>query len=143
MAFNRSSQMPKDEATLRGVLIAVIKETIPNLATLREKEWAMRQVESLTDNKLKGGKRMIKNSGVVRRVDELGRVVIPIELRRTLNWPERADIAMSLDDGNGWIVLEKHESETLCHFCGSHQDITNFKGKNICEKCMGELFTTA
>lgn len=135
-----SRNMPKDEATLRGVLVAVIKETIPNLSTLREKEWAMRQIESLTDNKLEGGRRLIKNSGIVRKVDDLGRIVVPMELRKTMGWSDRAEIAMSLDDSNRWIVLELHDH--ACHFCGSHADITSFRDKKICENCMNDLYET-
>lgn len=133
--------MPKDEVTLRGVLVAVIKETIPQLSTLREKEWAMATIEYLTDtNKLRGEKRMIKNSGIVRRVDELGRVVIPKELRQSIGIDYGTPLEFSLDDANGWVVLEAYSK--ACHFCGSKEDVNAFKEKQICERCMNELYNS-
>lgn len=67
----------------------------------------------------------MKSTGIVRRVDELGRIVLPIELRRTLG----IDVKDALEifvDGNQ-IVLNKYEP--ACIFCNSANDIVNFKGK--------------
>ena len=77
----------------------------------------------------------MKSTGIVRRVDELGRIVLPIELRRTLG----SDVKDALEifvDGNQ-IVLNKYEP--ACIFCNSANDIVNFKGKNICRQCLKEL----
>lgn len=77
----------------------------------------------------------MKSTGIVRRVDELGRIVLPIELRRTLG----IDVKDALEifvDGNQ-IVLNKYEP--ACIFCNSANDIVNFKGKNICRQCLKEL----
>lgn len=77
----------------------------------------------------------MKSTGIVRKVDELGRIVIPIELRRTLN----IDIKDSLEiyvDGEQ-IILKKYEP--ACIFCGNARDVINYKGKNICENCLKEL----
>lgn len=77
----------------------------------------------------------MKSTGIVRKVDELGRIVIPIELRRTLD----IDIKDSLEiyvDGS-YVLLKKYEP--ACVFCGNAKDITNFKGKNICPDCLDEL----
>ena len=78
----------------------------------------------------------MKSTGIVRKVDELGRIVLPIELRRTLNISEKKDALEIFVDGNQ-IVLKKYEP--ACVFCGSADDITNFKGHNICKKCISEL----
>ena len=85
----------------------------------------MRFVESC---KMQGGS-IMKSTGVVRRVDELGRIVIPIELRRTL------DIEIYVDGEQ--IILKKYEP--ACIFCGDARDVVNYKGKNICQKCLDEL----
>lgn len=77
----------------------------------------------------------MKSTGIVRRVDELGRIVLPIELRRTLG----IDVKDALEifvDGNQ-IVLNKYEP--ACIFFNSANDIVNFKGKNICRQCLKEL----
>ncbi len=77
----------------------------------------------------------MKSTGIVRRVDELGRVVIPIELRRTLNIAERDALEIYVDGEE--IILKKYEP--ACIFCGNAKDVINYKGKNICRECLDEL----
>ncbi|MEW9123695.1 MAG: AbrB/MazE/SpoVT family DNA-binding domain-containing protein [Thermotaleaceae bacterium] len=77
----------------------------------------------------------MKSTGIVRKVDELGRVVIPIELRRTLNIGEKDALEIYVDAEH--IILKKYEP--ACIFCGQAKDITNFKGKNICPTCITEM----
>lgn len=77
----------------------------------------------------------MKSTGIVRRVDELGRIVIPMELRRTL----AIDIKDALEiftDGDK-IVLAKYEPD--CSLCGSDRDLVKYKGKNVCSSCRGQL----
>lgn len=77
----------------------------------------------------------MKATGIVRKVDELGRIVLPIELRRTLGIAERDALEIYVD-GNS-IVLKKYEA--VCVFCDSAHEVVNFKGKNICSKCLKEI----
>lgn len=77
----------------------------------------------------------MKSTGIVRKVDELGRVVIPIELRRTLDIEEKDSLEIFVDGEH--IILKKYEP--ACVFCGQAKDITVYKGKNICPDCMREL----
>ena len=77
----------------------------------------------------------MKSTGIVRRVDELGRIVLPIELRRTLNIGEKDSLEIYVDGSN--IMLKKYQP--ACIFCGGAKDITLFKGKNICGSCLREL----
>ncbi|MDN5331703.1 MAG: AbrB family transcriptional regulator, transcriptional pleiotropic regulator of transition state [Tepidanaerobacteraceae bacterium] len=77
----------------------------------------------------------MKSTGVVRKVDELGRVVIPIELRRTLDINEKDALEIYVDTDR--IILKKYQPG--CIFCGSAENIINFKGKNICKDCASEL----
>ena len=77
----------------------------------------------------------MKSTGIVRKVDELGRIVLPIELRRTLDIAERDPLEIYVDGTS--IILRKHESS--CVFCGSGKDVTEFKDKNICAVCLREL----
>ncbi len=77
----------------------------------------------------------MKSTGIVRKVDELGRVVIPIELRRTLSIAEKDALEIFVDGHQ--IILKKYEP--ACIFCGQAKDNTNYKGKNICPTCIDEL----
>lgn len=77
----------------------------------------------------------MKSTGIVRRVDELGRVVLPIELRRTLNIDIKDSLEIYVD--NSSIILKKYEP--ACIFCGDASDIISFKGKNICKNCIKEM----
>lgn len=77
----------------------------------------------------------LKSTGIVRKVDELGRVVIPIELRRTLQIEEKDSLEIYVDGEH--IILKKYEP--ACIFCGNAKDIIVYKGKNICPDCMAEL----
>ncbi|TYP57378.1 AbrB/MazE/SpoVT family DNA-binding domain-containing protein [Thermosediminibacter litoriperuensis] len=77
----------------------------------------------------------MKSTGVVRKVDELGRVVIPIELRRTLDISEKDALEIYVDTDK--IILKKYQPG--CIFCGSAENIIVFKGKNICQKCAGQI----
>lgn len=80
----------------------------------------------------------MKSTGVVRRVDELGRIVIPIELRRNLDIGEKDALEIYVDGTS--IILKKYEP--ACVFCGYANEVHNFKGKNICKECLCELNIT-
>ena len=80
----------------------------------------------------------MKSTGVVRRVDELGRIVIPIELRRTLDIAEKDALEIYVDGEQ--IILKKYEP--ACIFCGDARDVTNYRGKNICTKCLEQIKNT-
>ncbi len=77
----------------------------------------------------------MKSTGIVRKVDELGRVVIPIELRRTLSIGEKDALEIFVDGSQ--IILKKYEP--ACIFCGQAKDNKNYKGKNICPSCIEEI----
>lgn len=77
----------------------------------------------------------MKSTGIVRKVDELGRIVIPVELRRTLGIEERDSIEILVDGDR--VVLKKHEP--ACIFCGSTDDVVIYKGKRICKDCLTEM----
>lgn len=77
----------------------------------------------------------MKSTGIVRKVDELGRIVLPIELRRTLDIGEKDDLEIYVEGNN--IILKKHHSS--CIFCGMSTDIVNYMEKNVCRSCMNKL----
>lgn len=82
---------------------------------------------------------MMKSTGIVRKVDELGRVVIPIELRRTLDIEEKDALEIYVDGDK--IILKKYEP--ACVFCGNASDVENFRGKNVCRNCIAAMLEKA
>lgn len=78
---------------------------------------------------------MIKSTGIVRKVDGLGRIVIPIELRRNLDIAEEDSLEIYVEDDH--IILKKYTP--ACAFCSNAEGITVFKGRNICRVCLEEL----
>ena len=77
----------------------------------------------------------MKSTGIVRKVDELGRIVLPIELRRTLDIAERDSLEIYVDGSQ--IILKKYEP--ACIFCGDARDVIGYKGRNICKNCLAEM----
>ena len=77
----------------------------------------------------------MKSTGIVRKVDELGRIVLPIELRRTLDIAERDALEIYVDGAS--IILQKYEP--ACIFCGDAKDVVTYKGRNICANCLKEM----
>ena len=77
----------------------------------------------------------MKTTGVVRQLDALGRIVLPIELRRTLDINSK-DMLEILVEGNS-IILRKYEQN--CQFCGSVRELSAYKGKMICKNCLRDL----
>ena len=77
----------------------------------------------------------MKSTGIVRRVDELGRIVLPIELRRTLEIAERDSLEIYVEGST--IILKKYEP--ACIFCNSTKEVINYRGRNICKACIDRL----
>ncbi len=79
----------------------------------------------------------MKSTGIVRKVDELGRVVIPIELRRTLGINEKDALEIYVDSDR--IILRKYEPTCACIFCGNADNVNQYRGKNVCADCLKEM----
>lgn len=77
----------------------------------------------------------MKSIGIVRKLDNLGRIVLPIELRKTLHYADNEALEIFTEGDS--IVLRKYE--TSCIFCGSSKNITSFKNKCVCQKCIEKL----
>lgn len=77
----------------------------------------------------------MKSTGIVRKIDELGRIVLPIELRRTLEIGEKDAVEIYVEQDS--IVLKKYK--TTCAFCSNSENLINFKGKYICADCIAQL----
>lgn len=79
----------------------------------------------------------MKASGIVRKVDELGRLVIPKEIRSAYDLNEGSPVEIYTDNNN--IILTKYHPSTVCIFCNEAEGVTQFKGKNVCPECRKEL----
>ena len=81
------------------------------------------------------GRIHVKATGIVRSIDSLGRIVIPVELRRTLN-VESGD-ALEIFSEDNTVILRKYLPS--CIFCGDSRNVSTFKGSNVCPNCVDEL----
>ena len=77
----------------------------------------------------------MKTNGIVRRLDPLGRIVLPKSYRDNLDIAIKDDIEIFMDGTS--IVVKKHEPR--CVFCGETEEIREFKGKKMCRNCSAEL----
>jgi transcriptional pleiotropic regulator of transition state genes len=77
----------------------------------------------------------MKNTGVVRRIDELGRVVVPSELRRVFSLREGDELEISVEGDR--IILQKRQD--VCLFCSAGDPEVEFKDRRICQACVSEF----
>lgn len=77
----------------------------------------------------------MKSTGIVRPVDNLGRVVLPIELRRVLDIDKDSALEVYVDDDS--IILKKYQP--ACIFCGEAKGVVAFEGRNICPACRKKI----
>ena len=77
----------------------------------------------------------MKSTGIVRKVDELGRIVLPIELRRTLDIAERDSLEIYVDGDT--VILKKYEP--ACIFCATKENVYLYRDKNVCGNCINDL----
>jgi AbrB family transcriptional regulator, transcriptional pleiotropic regulator of transition state genes len=78
----------------------------------------------------------MKTVGIVRKVDELGRVVIPKEMRNAMNIPEGTPLEIFTNE-NGEVVLRKYEPG--CHFCGDLNNLVDYSGVRVCKDCVNYM----
>lgn len=73
--------------------------------------------------------------GIVRNIDQLGRIVLPKSLRTNFNMDVGTPIEILVKDDH--IILERHTAK--CVFCFSGKNVKEYKEKTICDNCMDEL----
>lgn len=78
---------------------------------------------------------MMKATGIVRQLDPLGRVVLPIELRRSLSISEKDGLEIFVDEDK--IILKKYAPG--CIFCGSFEQVNYYKDKVVCKACREDM----
>ena len=77
----------------------------------------------------------MKSIGIVRKIDELGRIVLPIELLNKMDINTKDSVEIFVD--NDKIILKKYQP--CCVFCGNADNVTMFKGKLVCRDCIEEM----
>lgn len=87
------------------------------------------------------GVMFMKSSGYVRQVDALGRLVLPIDLRKSLGIQAGEDsVEIFIDGDNKRVVLQKYNPPIpICIFCASKENVESFKGQTVCKNCLDEL----
>jgi transcriptional pleiotropic regulator of transition state genes len=78
-------------------------------------------------------------TGIIRHIDDLGRIVIPIEIRKRFALAEKDPLEISVKDEV--ILLSK--PQTVCVFCGRRSSLQEHRGRAVCRTCVTELATTA
>lgn len=80
----------------------------------------------------------MKSTGIIRKTDNLGRIVLPIEIRRKLGITSDDSVEIFIDEDR--IVLRKYEP--ACIFCGNVDKVSLFKGKLLCSECINLIKKT-
>jgi transcriptional pleiotropic regulator of transition state genes len=79
----------------------------------------------------------MKSTGIVRKVDELGRIVLPIEIRTTMDIQTRDALEIFTDENR--MILQKYQP--ACVFCSNADDVIFFNGKRVCRTCLEKIKT--
>ena len=77
----------------------------------------------------------MKSTGIVRNIDELGRIVVPKEMRKKMDIANSDPVEIYVEGDK--IILTKYQPS--CTFCGSEDGVVEFKGKKICSACIEEI----
>jgi len=80
----------------------------------------------------------MKATGMTRNIDKLGRIVIPIELRKELGFDESTKIELFIEPERQRLVMEKYQRG--CIFCDEMNNTIEYEGMTICEDCAAEVF---
>ncbi len=79
-------------------------------------------------------KSVVKKTAIVRKLDNLGRMVIPVKMRSDLDIKEGDSLEILVDSNR--IILRKYEPSIACVFCGNGGEVTEFKDKIVCKECL-------
>lgn len=77
----------------------------------------------------------MKDTGIVRKIDELGRIVIPVEFRSALGIKKKDELMITVEEGG--IMLSKPGNR--CIICNSEKALLKIKSKSVCETCVNEM----
>ncbi|NLT58704.1 MAG: AbrB/MazE/SpoVT family DNA-binding domain-containing protein [Clostridiales bacterium] len=81
----------------------------------------------------------MRNSATVRLIDELGRIVLPVEARQAMNWGEKTPVEIWINATDHEIILRQHRF--VCTYCGSMDNLKAYQNKHICPDCQRAIAT--
>lgn len=131
-------QFPKSYESVRAAVVAFMRACDPHLEKLRERQMLKEAIKLMDGQGLSVGSGL-KNTGMNRAADDLGRLVIPKELRNVYGIESGTPLEFFLDEDARTIVLQVYQTER-CAICGDEKDLTPVKKKHICEDCMSKAF---
>lgn len=134
------SKNPQNARVLRELLVTYLTASRDYMLTDRDKVWVQGEIDRYT-NQIKmltgTGKGQMKHTGMKRTIDQLGRLVIPMETRRVYEIDPGDAFEIYLDEESKTIMLQKYIPG--CAFCGQANEVSNFRGKRVCESCIEEI----
>lgn len=139
-----SNQYPKSFDSVRGAVLAFMRSCDPHIEKLRDRQLLKEEISRLqgTGGALGTG---MKNTGMSRMMDGLGRVVIPRELRRTIGLDKGSAVEIFFDEEARTIYLQSYNMEK-CAICNSTEDLSPINmgfaqtEKHVCEECISRIF---
>lgn len=78
---------------------------------------------------------LVKSTGIVRRVDEMGRIILPAELRERYHIRRGDSLEIMFDDAS--VILRKYQP--FCIFCDGDDGLVRFRGRSVCRRCISEV----
>lgn len=133
-----SRQYPTSFEAARAAVIAFLRSCDPHMAKLHDRQLLKTEID-----RMRGATGMIgtglKDTGISRSVDDLGRVVIPKELRDRMGFDPGTPVEFFTDKDAGVVYLQTYKMEK-CAVCGDDYSLTPIKGKYLCENCISKLF---
>ncbi len=79
----------------------------------------------------------MEQSKTVRLIDELGRVVLPVEVRQAMDWGDKTPVEICLNAANHEVVIKRHKF--TCIYCGATENLKQHRTKYICPNCQREI----
>lgn len=139
-----ATTVPHNARLLKDLLVQYLTASKGHMGNKSDQAWVQAEIDRYNEQigMITHGverPRVKKATGIARRIDDLGRIVVPKELRTTLGIAAGDAVEIFVDPDNETIVLQKYEP--ACNFCNENTDeVTLFRGKRICESCLEELF---
>lgn len=133
-----AKQFPTSYEAARSAAIHFLKACDPHIQKLHDRQLLRDTIDRLTGGSGTLGTGL-KNTGIKRPVDSLGRIVVPKEMRATYGLETGEFVEFYVDPDAGVIYLQKHQPEK-CAICGYDKSLTEIKQKHICEDCISKLF---
>lgn len=133
----QQQQFPRSFESVRAAVIAFMRQCDASMDKMRDRQLLREEIQRMSG--IGGLGSGLKNTGITRKIDPLGRFVIPMELRRTIGISENDPVEIFFDEEAGAVYLQKYAMHK-CAICGSERELTPVKQKHLCEDCISKVF---